>query len=90
MQKKQAKKQKNNVFCVKIYDYKTIAGAQDPIFHFLIIRRTKCYGRQVIRSVSEVLHIGMKWRCFILWSFGGLSRRNEMKTETMLHRQAFL
>ena len=29
----------------------------------------------IIRSVSEVLHIGMKWRCFILWSF----------SETMLH-----
>ena len=34
----------------------------------------------IIRSVSEVLHIGMKWRCFILWSF----------SETMLHRQAFM
>ena len=38
----------------------------------------------IIRSVSEVLHIGMKWRCFILWSLSGLSRRNEMNTETML------
>jgi len=34
----------------------------------------------IIRSVSEVLHIGMKWRCFILWS----------GSETMLHRQAFM
>ena len=60
--------------------------------------RTELYYKQknshfpfsyIIRSVSEVLHIGMKWRCFILWSFGGLSRRNEMKTETVLHRQAF-
>ena len=25
-----------------------------------------------------------------MWSFGGLSRRNEMTTETMVHRQAFM
>ena len=52
------------------------------IFHFFIIRRTKCYGWQVIRSVSGVLHIwakakmlhsGIKWSCFI-WKGGFVKR----------------
>ena len=59
---------------------KHILPTETLIFHFLIIRRTKCYGWQVIRSVSGVLHSEMKWRCFILWS----------GSETMLHRQAFM
>ena len=40
------------------------SGSKLSFFHFLIIR-----------SESGVLHIGTKWRCFILWSGSG----------TMLH-----